>query len=109
MSSSEIYTDYSAYKRIDELNEKGVMSYFKSRNLVKPALIEIDNSFSDDPKMRTFLKGSQNENKKIDGELLTIQTMTPEQIAKMEKLIRNVKGTSAIEDFNNYFVEKFGN
>lgn len=109
MSSTEIYTDYSAYKRVDELNEKGVMGYFKSRELEKRARKEIDKSFSHDPKMRTFLLGLKDENKKIDGELLTVQTMTPEQIAKMEKVITDVVGTDAIEDFNNYFVEKFGN
>ena len=45
----------------------------------------------------------------MDGELLTIQTMTPEQIAKMEELIVHVKGRYAIDDFNGYFVEKYGN
>lgn len=109
MSSSEIYTDYSAYKRIDELNEKGVMSYFESRNLIKEARREIDKRFSNDPKMKTFLLGLKDENKKMDGELLTIQTMTPEQIAKMEELIVHVKGRYAIDDFNGYFVEKYGN
>ena len=109
MSSTEIYTDYSAYKRVDELNEKGVMGYFESRNLTQSAHDEIDKSFSNDPKMRTFLLGLKDENKKIDGELLTVQTMTPEQIAKMEKVITHVVGTNAIEDFNNYFVEKYGN
>lgn len=109
MSSSEIYTDYSAYKRIDELNEKGVMSYFESRNLIQDAREEIDKRFSNDPKMKTFLLGLKDENKKMDGELLTIQTMTPEQIAKMEELIVHVKGRYAMDDFNGYFVEKYGN
>lgn len=109
MSSSEIYTDYSAYKRVDELNEKGVMGYFESRNLEKRAREEIDKSFSHDPKMRTFLLGLKDENKKIDGELLNVQTMTPEQIVKMDKLIEDVKGTNSAYDFNQYFVEKYGN
>lgn len=129
--SSEIYTDYGAYKRAEELNERGVMGFLEKQGLTENGIEKINKYFKDDPRMRDFLLGEHPDIKNMSienmtpeqrnismmiggvGPLvaykpLTIQDMTTEQILEMESLLTDVVGGDSNTYLNDYFHEKYG-
>ena len=101
--SSSIYADYGAYQRVQELNQKGVMGYFESIGLRDSAYQEIQKYFQNDPAMQNFLLGEH-----TNGEGLTIENMTPEQIQTIPYIVNKVKGDSSLSDFLTYFEKQYG-
>ena len=101
--SSSIYADYGAYQRVQELNQKGVMGYFESIGLRDSAYQEIQKYFQNDPAMKNFLLGEH-----TNGESLTIENMTPEQIQTIPYIVNKVKGDSSLSDFITYFEKQYG-
>ena len=127
--SSDIYTDYGAYKRIEELNQTGVMGFLEQQNKVEIGRNEINKLFKNDPRMRDFLLGEHSNDKILNEEYsdqrvgtgmlggvgpliinkpLTVQDMTPKQISQIQFALRKVVGRNSMTDFDNYFREKYG-
>lgn len=134
--SSDIYTDYGAYKRIEELNQKGIMGFVEDQQSKRPEDVsvaevkeKINEAFHDDPRMRDFLLGEHSNDKILKGAYsnqrvetsmlggvgplimnkpLTVQDMTPEQISQIQAVLIDSVGGGAITNFDNYFSEKYG-
>jgi hypothetical protein len=101
--SSSIYADYGAYKRVQELNQKGVMGYFEKIDLRDRAYDVINEYFDKDPKMKNFLLGVH-----TNGKDLTIEDMTPEQIQTIPFIVDKVMGGDSFTDFQEYFEDNYG-
>lgn len=136
--SSDIYTDYGAYKRIEELNQKGIMGFVEDQQLKHPEKVSvttvketINEAYHDDPRMRDFLLGEHSDEDSFNaenaspeervfhtmtgaiGELfndkpLTVQDMTPEQISQIHAVLIDTVGEGAVTNFDKYFSEKYG-
>ena len=101
--SSSIYADYGAYKRVQELNQKGVMGYFEKIDLRDRAYDVINEYFDKDPKMKNFLLGVH-----TNGKDLTIEDMTPEQIQTIPFIVDKVMGGASFTDIQEYFEDNYG-
>lgn len=134
--SSKIYTDYGAYKRIEELNQKGIMGFLEYQQMKDPGTVSVANAkatinelFSDDPRMRHFLLGEHSNDKILNeayseqgvestmlggvgplimNQPLTVQDMTTKQIFQMQTALRKIIGTDSVTNFDDYFREKYG-
>ena len=100
---SSIYADYGAYQRVQELNQKGVMGYFEKVGSRDRAYRIINKYFDKDLAMKNFLLGEH-----TNGEGLTIENMTPEQIQTIPFIVEKVMGGDSFTDFQEYFEQKYG-
>lgn len=101
--SSNIYADYGAYQRVQELNQRGVMGYFEKIGLRDRAYRAIKKYFQNDSAMKNFLLGEH-----TDSEGLKIEDMTPEQIQTIPYIVEKVMGGDSFTDFQEYFDKKYG-